>query len=43
MDDGGLGSNGTLNLHTDSYTLIEVYFLIEVLKNNFKIKIHIIV
>lgn len=21
MDDGGLGSNGTLNLHTDSYTL----------------------
>ena len=37
MDDGGLGSNGTLNLHTDSYTLIEVYLLIEVLKNNFNI------
>ena len=37
MDDGGLGSNGTLNLHTDSYTLSEVNLLIEVLKRNFKI------
>ena len=31
-DDGGLGSNGTLNLHTDSYTLTEVNLLIDVLK-----------
>lgn len=30
MDDGGLGSNGTLNLHTDSYTLTEVNLLIDV-------------
>ena len=37
MDDGGLGSNGTLNLHTDSYTLTEVNLLIEVLKHNFNI------
>nr|UEV87053.1 hypothetical protein [Grifola frondosa] len=37
MDDGGLGSNGTLNLHTDSYTLSEVNLLIEVLKRNFNI------
>ena len=37
MDDGGLGSNGTLNLHTDSYTLSEVNLLIEVLKRNFDI------
>ena len=37
MDDGGLGSNGTLNLHTDSYTLSEVNLLIEVLKRNFEI------
>ena len=35
MDDGGLGSNGTLNLHTDSYTLTEVNLLIDVLKRNF--------
>lgn len=37
MDDGGVGSNGTLNLHTDSYTLSEVNLLIEVLKRNFDI------
>ena len=37
MDDGGLGSNGTLNLHTDSYILTEVNLLIEVLKRNFDI------
>jgi len=37
MDDGGLGSNGTLNLHTDSFTLSEVNLLIEVLKRNFNI------
>lgn len=37
MDDGGLGSNGTLNLHTDSYTLSEVNLLIEVLLRNFQI------
>ena len=37
MDDGGLGSNGTLNLHTDSYTLTEVNLLIDVLKRNFDI------
>ena len=37
MDDGGLGSNGTLNLHTDSYTFTEVNLLIEVFKNNFDI------
>ena len=37
MDDDGLGSNGTLNLHTDSYTLSEVNLLIEVLKRNFEI------
>ena len=37
MDDGGLGSNGTLNLHTDSYTLAEVNLLIDVLKRNFDI------
>ena len=37
MDDGGLRSNGTLNLHTDSYTLTEVNLLIDVLKRNFDI------
>ena len=37
MDDGGLGSNDTLNLHTESYTLDEVNLLIEVLKRNFTI------
>ena len=37
MDDGGLGSNGTLNLHTDSYILTEVNLLIDVLKRNFDI------
>ena len=37
MDDGGLGSNGTLNLHTDSYTLTEYNLLIDVLKRNFYI------
>ena len=37
MDDGGLGSNGTLNLHTDSYSLTEVNLLIDVLKRNFDI------
>lgn len=37
MDDGGLGSNGTLNIHTDSYTLEEVELLIKVLKCKFKI------
>ena len=37
MDDGGSGSNGALNLHTDSYTLSEVNLLIEVLKRNFDI------
>ena len=37
MDDGGLGSNGTLNLHSDSYTLNEVSLLIKVLKHNFNI------
>ena len=37
MDDGGLGSNGTLNLHKDSYTLAEVNLLIDVLKRNFDI------
>ena len=37
MDDGGLGSNGTLNLHTDSYTLTEVNLLIDVLKRNLEI------
>lgn len=36
-DDGGLGSNGTLNLHTDSYTLGEVNLLMEALKRNFNI------
>ena len=41
MDDGGLGSNGTLNLHTDSYTLTEVNLLIEVLKRNFDINTRI--
>ena len=40
MDDGGLGSNGTLNLHTDSYTLTEVDLLLEVLKCNFDINCH---
>jgi hypothetical protein len=42
MDDGGIGSNGTLNLHTDSYTLSEVYLLIEALKNNFNINSRIL-
>ena len=37
MDDGGSGSNGALNLHTDSYTLSGVNLLIEVLKRNFDI------
>jgi len=37
MDDGGLGSNGTLNIHTDSYTSEEVDLLIKVLKCNFQI------
>jgi len=37
MDDGGLNSNGTLNLHTDSYTLSEVNLLIDVLNHNFNI------
>lgn len=37
MVDGGLGSNGTLNLHTDSYTLTEVNLLIDVLKRNLDI------
>lgn len=37
MDDGGLGSNGTLNLHTESYTLSEVNLLIDVLNHNFNI------
>ena len=41
MDDGGLGSKGTLNLHTNSYTLTEVNLLIEVLKRNFNINARI--
>lgn len=41
MDDGGLGSNGTLNLHTETYTLTEVNLLIEVLKRHFDINTRI--
>ena len=37
MDDGGSGSNGTLNLHTESYTFNEVNLLIRVLKKNFNV------
>lgn len=37
MDDGGLGSNGTLNIHTDSYTSEDVDLLIKVLNCNFQI------
>lgn len=37
MDDGGVGSQGTLQLHTDSYTAEEVELLIKVLKSNFNI------
>jgi hypothetical protein len=37
MDDGGLGSNGELNLHTHSFTLEEVERLIITLQNNFSI------
>ena len=34
MDDGGLGSNGELILHTHSYTTEDIERLITVLKNN---------
>ena len=37
MDDGGSGSNGTLNLHTESYNYNEVNLLIRVLKKNFNV------
>ena len=37
MDDGGLGSNGTLILNTNSDTSSEVDLLIKVLKINFNI------
>ena len=37
MDDGGLGTNGTLILNTNSYTSSELDLLIKVLKTNYNI------
>jgi len=38
MDDGGLGSGGTLNFNTDSYTETEVELLMSSLTQNFNLK-----
>lgn len=38
MDDGGLGSGGTLNFSTDSYTENEIDLLIDALTKNFYLK-----
>jgi len=35
MDDGGVGSGGTLNLNTDTYTENEIEFLMDVSTQNF--------
>ena len=38
MDDGGVGSGGTLNLNTDSYTENEIVLLMDALTQNFNLK-----
>jgi LAGLIDADG DNA endonuclease family len=38
MDDGGVGSGGTLNLNTDSFTEEEMNLLLETLNEKFKLK-----
>jgi hypothetical protein len=38
MDDGGVGSGGTLNLNTDNYTENEVELLMDALTQNFNLK-----
>jgi len=38
MDDGGVGSGGTLNLNTDSFTEEEINLLLDNLNENFKLK-----
>jgi hypothetical protein len=37
MDDGGVGSGGTLNLNTDSFTEEEITFLLDTLNDKFKL------
>ena len=38
MDDGGVGSGGTLNLNTDTYTDNEIEFLMDAFTQNFNLK-----